>query len=746
MIFGVRNGLLSVFLLASPMLYGDIPEPSNLVYGKINIGGVSAVPGGVPLTITAKLAGQVIASYQFGSNQGLEDNYLLSIPLDSEGDREQGTAREGDLVELYISNVFVKSIRVGPRGTLLPTDLPVDLITYQSLDTDGDGIPDYIETQLSYLDENKAEDAGADEDGDGYSNLEEYLANTDPQDPDSQPFLTDYTMSITMSTETDGELGVMFRYQGPDNYYRFSWSNKDGSRRLEKNVEGNLSVMLEDNAVLSALTDHRVDLSIVGENIKVSVNDSDVFTITDSSFDKGTIALYNRDSADSKYDNLVLTNLKINRKIDEHFSVASVLDQFTIVDEGGVGTVSTWSITDKYLTQTTQIFNTDTLTEGSHGTFAIFQLNDSDSDGVPNESDVFPIDANAALDTDSDGMPDTWELDHGFNPHEADDESSDADGDGVSNVDEYKNNTDPNTYNVNEVTPESRATTTAYTRQVSSISMMDSSSFATTSAIDPFVKVWDTNGDLTEEKVSFDTKAINGIHSSASYLDEVIVGTGDATVQVWDTNSNQKKYEFDSMSGSVLAVDVSDSYYTAGTAEGMVYLWNKQGEFLTKWNTGGLFISDIKIHDGLVYVNTSLPNETTAWDLTGNLHYLVEGGDGAGYPELDISSEGTLVIAGSKSRKGIVKLRSAPAIMGAKAETEVLTVYENPLSGLYINKSNQQMISGDEKGNIYISQLPSGQLLRVFNAHEYAVTSATLTDTTVISASVNGEIKVWNLD
>jgi hypothetical protein len=44
----------------------------------------------------------------------------------------------------------------------------------------------------------------------------------------------------------------------------------------------------------------------------------------------------------------------------------------------------------------------------------------------------------AGFDTDQDGMPDTWETAHGFNPSVADDKG-DADGDGYTNLEEYLN-------------------------------------------------------------------------------------------------------------------------------------------------------------------------------------------------------------------------------------------------------------------------------------------------------------------
>jgi pectate lyase len=51
--------------------------------------------------------------------------------------------------------------------------------------------------------------------------------------------------------------------------------------------------------------------------------------------------------------------------------------------------------------------------------------------------------APAPTDTDADGMPDEWEINHQLNPNDPSDHREDADGDGYTNIEEYLNTTDP---------------------------------------------------------------------------------------------------------------------------------------------------------------------------------------------------------------------------------------------------------------------------------------------------------------
>lgn len=68
---------------------------------------------------------------------------------------------------------------------------------------------------------------------------------------------------------------------------------------------------------------------------------------------------------------------------------------------------------------------------------------DQDEDGTIDLDDAFPNDSRYFADTDSDGLPDGWELSYGFDPAVYDDTSQDIDGDGFTVLQEFFNGSYP---------------------------------------------------------------------------------------------------------------------------------------------------------------------------------------------------------------------------------------------------------------------------------------------------------------
>ncbi len=73
---------------------------------------------------------------------------------------------------------------------------------------------------------------------------------------------------------------------------------------------------------------------------------------------------------------------------------------------------------------------------------AVIVANDVGANGAL-QFDEFRLERVPVADADTDGMPDAWESQYGFNPNDPADAGGDADQDGVSNLQEYLNGTNP---------------------------------------------------------------------------------------------------------------------------------------------------------------------------------------------------------------------------------------------------------------------------------------------------------------
>ncbi len=79
---------------------------------------------------------------------------------------------------------------------------------------------------------------------------------------------------------------------------------------------------------------------------------------------------------------------------------------------------------------------------GSAGLRLLWSVGGAANSVVPAEC-LFRASGEGAVDTDSDGMPDWWELKNGLDLTDPSDASLDPDGDGISNLDEFRNGSSP---------------------------------------------------------------------------------------------------------------------------------------------------------------------------------------------------------------------------------------------------------------------------------------------------------------
>jgi hypothetical protein len=99
----------------------------------------------------------------------------------------------------------------------------------------------------------------------------------------------------------------MFRYQDENNYYRFIWDRERNSRALVKCENGLFSILAEDFVPYVIGQSYQVKIAAQGSSLQVSIDGSPVFSVNDSSFLSGTIALYSWGNTGSHFDDILVT-------------------------------------------------------------------------------------------------------------------------------------------------------------------------------------------------------------------------------------------------------------------------------------------------------------------------------------------------------------------------------------------------------------------------------------------------------
>jgi len=126
--------------------------------------------------------------------------------------------------------------------------------------------------------------------------------------------LTDYRVSVDMVPKSgliynlrdDGhDIGLMFRYQDNDNYYRIALNTQYGYARMERKVGGVFSTLAVDaRGYLAEGLPIQVAVEVIGDLIQVYIDGEARFAARDSSLSSGTVALYTQDGA--AFDNVVI--------------------------------------------------------------------------------------------------------------------------------------------------------------------------------------------------------------------------------------------------------------------------------------------------------------------------------------------------------------------------------------------------------------------------------------------------------
>jgi hypothetical protein len=176
-----------------------------------------------------------------------------------------------------------------------------------------------------------------------------------------------YRFTVKMKSTDNDAIGVMFRYQDHNNYYRFIWDREKRSRRLEKQVNGRFYTLSEDVVPYKQGQTYELEIIAKGNSLKVRIDDSDIFYDVDSSLTWGTVALYSCYNTGTYFDDVHV----------QDFNGATLLrEDFNDNRAGGWVIVnhryrpSIWTISNGFLAQSSNIGSS--VENDSLGTYVLY--------------------------------------------------------------------------------------------------------------------------------------------------------------------------------------------------------------------------------------------------------------------------------------------------------------------------------------------------------------------------------------
>lgn len=115
---------------------------------------------------------------------------------------------------------------------------------------------------------------------------------------------TDYRAKFRLRSVDDDALGLMFRVQDSNNYYRFSWNKQLNQRRLVKRVGGVFTLLAADNVPYVQNQNYAVEIVAQGGQLEVWIDGARVFQVSDASLAQGSVAFYTSQDKGAYFDDL----------------------------------------------------------------------------------------------------------------------------------------------------------------------------------------------------------------------------------------------------------------------------------------------------------------------------------------------------------------------------------------------------------------------------------------------------------
>jgi hypothetical protein len=188
--------------------------------------------------------------------------------------------------------------------------------------------------------------------------------------PSASKSWSDYAVSMKIRSDDNDGIGVLFRYQDENNYYRFYWSAQGKVRRLEKRVNGAFHLLASDSVAYALGRNYTLQISLSGPAIQVVIDGRTIYSVKDSSLSHGSIALYSFYNRGSHFDNVRVQDLTTGATLLADDFNDGEHTGWTMIDEGNDAGPSRWTVLNGALAQMSDIGSN--VQNGRLGTIALY--------------------------------------------------------------------------------------------------------------------------------------------------------------------------------------------------------------------------------------------------------------------------------------------------------------------------------------------------------------------------------------
>lgn len=183
------------------------------------------------------------------------------------------------------------------------------------------------------------------------------------------PSWTDVRINAVLRSEDDDAIGIVFRYIDIDNYYRFSMDRERSYRRLIKKVDGDITVLWEDDVVYNLGQSYRLTLETYGDRFLGYIDETLLFSVQDSNINAGRVGLYCWANTGAHFEGLSVETLEVPPVLWE--PAFADLNEVEVVDEpAAIDGPSEWTVEDGVLVQSSNI-HVEVDTPHQPGTYAL---------------------------------------------------------------------------------------------------------------------------------------------------------------------------------------------------------------------------------------------------------------------------------------------------------------------------------------------------------------------------------------